>query len=140
VTYLVQFRIVKVPSPDTPPELWSSATSVNTSFEASIPYEADGDEGANLAGALIMRYKLDQLTAAAAAHDQPWPFEEGHEIDARLLPPALTAFRHRLVQVLRSQLEAAPAFTIEDLLGNDEAMETLAAAILAAPLARPEDD
>lgn len=44
-------------------------------------------------------------------------------------------FRTNLVAVLRAELEKVPAFTIEDLLGNDEAMEALAQAILSAPLA-----
>lgn len=44
--YLVQYRLVKLPSPDAEADRWSSATSTMTVVESSVPIDADSEQEA----------------------------------------------------------------------------------------------
>lgn len=39
--YLLQIRLVKLPSPGDKPDRWSSATSTMTEAEVSVPFDSD---------------------------------------------------------------------------------------------------
>jgi hypothetical protein len=66
--YLAQLRIVHIHHRDAEPEAWSSATATHTTLELSLPFKCHGDDGANLAGVILLRDKLNELIA-----NPDWP-------------------------------------------------------------------